>query len=243
MAFQVEELSLELIEALAPLMPRIKQRDKDAGGSVAARGEQHWAQLCGGGVFRSGKSASAAVYGGGKRGGDAACVAPSGRVAQRHGRRGGTRAGAASAHHRDSLADDARVVAKAPGSFRGLHRRPQRRLGFSSFVSRELADVGALRDGLPTLTGDVAHLEQVRSAGCDPQYRQLENRRDLSSPRASGAGQKLTPPAAAPEEARQCYRGDGEQGLFSAVGTGERASAASVVGRSCISGFIACASV
>jgi four helix bundle protein len=28
MAFQVEELSLELIHALAPLMPRIKQRDK-----------------------------------------------------------------------------------------------------------------------------------------------------------------------------------------------------------------------
>ena len=28
MAFQVEELSLELIEALVPLMPRIKQRDK-----------------------------------------------------------------------------------------------------------------------------------------------------------------------------------------------------------------------
>jgi four helix bundle protein len=29
MAFQVEELSIELIEALVPLMPRIKQRDKD----------------------------------------------------------------------------------------------------------------------------------------------------------------------------------------------------------------------
>jgi four helix bundle protein len=29
MAFQVEELSLELIESLVPLMPRIKQRDKD----------------------------------------------------------------------------------------------------------------------------------------------------------------------------------------------------------------------
>lgn len=29
MAFQVEELSLELIEALVPLTPRIKQRDKD----------------------------------------------------------------------------------------------------------------------------------------------------------------------------------------------------------------------
>jgi len=28
MAFQVEELSLELVEALVPLMPRIKQRDK-----------------------------------------------------------------------------------------------------------------------------------------------------------------------------------------------------------------------
>jgi four helix bundle protein len=28
MAFQVEELSLELIDALAPLMPRIKQKDK-----------------------------------------------------------------------------------------------------------------------------------------------------------------------------------------------------------------------
>jgi four helix bundle protein len=29
MAFQVEELSLELIEALVPLMPRIKQQDKN----------------------------------------------------------------------------------------------------------------------------------------------------------------------------------------------------------------------
>jgi four helix bundle protein len=29
MPFQVEELSLELIDALSPLMPRIKQRDKD----------------------------------------------------------------------------------------------------------------------------------------------------------------------------------------------------------------------
>ena len=29
MPFQVEELSLELIDALAPLMPRLKQRDKD----------------------------------------------------------------------------------------------------------------------------------------------------------------------------------------------------------------------
>lgn len=28
MAFQVEELSLELIEALVPLMPRIRQRDR-----------------------------------------------------------------------------------------------------------------------------------------------------------------------------------------------------------------------
>ena len=28
MAFQVEELSLQLVEALVPLMPRIKQRDK-----------------------------------------------------------------------------------------------------------------------------------------------------------------------------------------------------------------------
>ena len=29
MAFQVEELSIQLIEALVPLMSRIKQRDKD----------------------------------------------------------------------------------------------------------------------------------------------------------------------------------------------------------------------
>lgn len=29
MPFQVEELSIQLIEALVPLMPRIKQRDKD----------------------------------------------------------------------------------------------------------------------------------------------------------------------------------------------------------------------
>ena len=29
MAFQVEELSIQLIDALVPLMPRIKQRDKD----------------------------------------------------------------------------------------------------------------------------------------------------------------------------------------------------------------------
>ena len=29
MAFQVEELSIQLIEALVPLMPRIRQRDKD----------------------------------------------------------------------------------------------------------------------------------------------------------------------------------------------------------------------
>jgi four helix bundle protein len=29
MSFQVEELSLQLIEALAPLMPRLKQRDKE----------------------------------------------------------------------------------------------------------------------------------------------------------------------------------------------------------------------
>jgi four helix bundle protein len=29
MPFQVEELSLELVDALVPLMPRIKQRDKD----------------------------------------------------------------------------------------------------------------------------------------------------------------------------------------------------------------------
>jgi hypothetical protein len=28
MAFQVAELSIELVEVLAPLMPRIKQRDK-----------------------------------------------------------------------------------------------------------------------------------------------------------------------------------------------------------------------
>jgi four helix bundle protein len=28
MAFQVEELSIQLVEALVPLMPRIKQRDK-----------------------------------------------------------------------------------------------------------------------------------------------------------------------------------------------------------------------
>lgn len=28
MAFQVEELSIQLIEALVPLMPRIRQRDK-----------------------------------------------------------------------------------------------------------------------------------------------------------------------------------------------------------------------
>ncbi|HEX2876157.1 MAG TPA: four helix bundle protein [Polyangiaceae bacterium] len=29
MAFQVEQLSIQLIESLVPLMPRIKQRDKD----------------------------------------------------------------------------------------------------------------------------------------------------------------------------------------------------------------------
>ena len=29
MPFQVEELSLELIDAIAPIMPRLKQRDKD----------------------------------------------------------------------------------------------------------------------------------------------------------------------------------------------------------------------
>lgn len=28
MAFQVEELSIQLVEALVPLMPRIRQRDK-----------------------------------------------------------------------------------------------------------------------------------------------------------------------------------------------------------------------
>ncbi len=34
MPFQVEELSLELIEALAPLIPRLKQRDKDLAGQL-----------------------------------------------------------------------------------------------------------------------------------------------------------------------------------------------------------------
>jgi four helix bundle protein len=34
MAYQLEELSLELIDALVPLMPRIKQRDKDLEGQL-----------------------------------------------------------------------------------------------------------------------------------------------------------------------------------------------------------------
>jgi hypothetical protein len=37
MPFQVEELSIQLIEALVPLMPRIKQRDKIWRTSCGAR--------------------------------------------------------------------------------------------------------------------------------------------------------------------------------------------------------------
>jgi hypothetical protein len=35
MAFQVKELSIQLIEVLAPVMPRIKQRDKSLADQLA----------------------------------------------------------------------------------------------------------------------------------------------------------------------------------------------------------------
>lgn len=45
MAFQVEELSLELFEALVPLMPRIKQRDRSSWTERSEPGAAHQREL------------------------------------------------------------------------------------------------------------------------------------------------------------------------------------------------------
>jgi hypothetical protein len=99
--FQVEELSIQLIEALVPLMPRIKQRDKDlenqlrrAASSIGLNCAE--AALSDPGIEERGCSRRRAAQT------DAASVAAGGGLAARGG--GGDGAGAEDCD--DTLADD-----------------------------------------------------------------------------------------------------------------------------------------
>ena len=65
MAFQVSELNIQLVEALVPLMPRIKQRDKTLADQLS-RAASSISLNCGEAEFSDpGNKQSAVVYGGG----------------------------------------------------------------------------------------------------------------------------------------------------------------------------------
>ncbi len=116
MAFQVEELSLQLVEALVPLMPRIRQRDK-AWEDQLRRAASSIGLNAAEAAFGSWKSPGAAVYGCGQRGGDAACAAPGYRLAACDGGRCGGCDEAGRADFGDALEDDAGVALASPATF------------------------------------------------------------------------------------------------------------------------------
>jgi hypothetical protein len=109
MAFQVSELSIQLVEALVPLMPRIKQRDKSLADQLA-RAASSISLNCGEAeFFGSGKQETTPVHGRRQRGRDAQCAQACGGVAHRASERGGQSHAAAAPNPRDTLEDDARV--------------------------------------------------------------------------------------------------------------------------------------
>jgi hypothetical protein len=129
MAFQVEELSIQLIEALVPLMPRIKQRDRALEDQLRRAASSIGLNAAEAAFSESGQSAGATVYGCGKRGGDAACAAPGRGLAAGDGGRGRERAEIGGSDCRDPLEDDAGVSRAARG-------RRSNRGGDSSDVPR-----------------------------------------------------------------------------------------------------------
>jgi hypothetical protein len=70
MIYELEELSLDLIDALVPLMPRIKQRDKALEDQLR-RAASSIGLNCAGGDVGPGKQACAVPYGRGQRARDA----------------------------------------------------------------------------------------------------------------------------------------------------------------------------
>jgi four helix bundle protein len=121
MPFQVEELSLELIDALAPLMPRIKQRDKDLADQLR-RAASSIGLNCAEASFSDPGNRKARLFtAAGSAGETRHALRQAIRLAQCHGGGSGTRARAASTDHRHSLADDARLGAGAGFNSRRLH--------------------------------------------------------------------------------------------------------------------------
>ena len=113
MPFQGEERSLELIDALAPRMPRIKQRDKDLADQLR-RAASSIGLNCAEARFSDPGNRRARLFTGGKRGCDAACAAASRRLALRHGRRRRARDGVGAEDCGDTLEDDEGVGGVAP---------------------------------------------------------------------------------------------------------------------------------
>ena len=67
MALLVKELSIEIIEALRPLVPRIRRHDRSLADSTRPRGEQRRAQHRRGRAFGSGEPEGAVLLGCGER--------------------------------------------------------------------------------------------------------------------------------------------------------------------------------
>jgi hypothetical protein len=107
MALKVAELSLELIEELRPLVPRIKQKDKSLADQIMRSSSSIALNLGEAELSDPGNRAGAILHGGRQRRGDVRGGARRDRVAVLcgEGRRGG--GGAAPAHHRHSLETDA----------------------------------------------------------------------------------------------------------------------------------------
>ena len=106
MALQVAELSLELIETLRPLMPRIKQRDKSLADQILRAANSIALNVGEAELSDPGNRRARFFTAGGKRGGDADGGEGSGCLAVLHGEGWGGGRRLAPAAHRDSLEAD-----------------------------------------------------------------------------------------------------------------------------------------
>ncbi len=110
MAYELEELSLDLIDALVPLMPRIKQRDKNLEDQLRRAASSIGLNVAEAGGLGSGEQAGAVLYGGRERAGDAACLAAGDRLAACEREGGGAGVDVGAEDWGDPWEGDARVI-------------------------------------------------------------------------------------------------------------------------------------
>jgi hypothetical protein len=106
MPFQVEELSIQLIEALVPLMPCIKERDKDLENQLRRAASSIGLNVAEAALSDPGNKRARLFTAAGSAGETQHALRQGGGLAARHGGGGGGGDGVGKADCGDTLADD-----------------------------------------------------------------------------------------------------------------------------------------